>query len=214
MTATTSGAVVRASLRVVPAVGVALHVVAALALLAAAWTGLDDDGSAVMVLRLVAVLLAAALALAVDEPGAAVLDATPTAMAQRFGARAALCGVLVLPAWATALTVAFQQGADVPVADLTLELLALCAVGLAVPLALRRWWGVDEPALVVGPVLLGVLLGAAHLPQALLLLPATPLDPAWDAAHLRWSAVLLGAVAVLAVELADPATAGSARRRQ
>ncbi len=214
MTGTTPAAVVRASLRVVPAAGVALHLVAAMALLAAAWTGLDDDGTAVMVLRLVAVLLAAALALAVDEPGAAVLDATPTALAQRVGARLALCGVLVLPAWATAVTTASLRGAHVPVASMTLELVALVAVGLALPLALRRWWGVDEPALVVGPVLVGVLLGAAHLPRALLLLPSTPLDPAWDAAHLRWSAVLLAALAVLAAGLADPATAASARRRR
>lgn len=172
-------AVVRASVRAVPAGGVALHVAAAVALLAATWTGLDDDGTAVTVLRGVAVLLAAALALAVDEPTAALLDATPTPMVERLAARLGVCAVLVLPIWLAAGAVVLLRGADVPLVALTLELGALVAAGLAVPLALRRWWRVSEPAVVVGPLLLGALVAAAHLPRRLVLLPATPLDPSW-----------------------------------
>jgi fluoroquinolone transport system permease protein len=95
---------------------------------------------------------------------------------------------------------------------MTLELGTLVAAGLAVPLALRRWWRVCEPAVVVGPLLLGGLVAAAHLPRRLVLLPATPLDPSWDAAHLRWSVLLLAALALLVAALADPATARVARR--
>jgi fluoroquinolone transport system permease protein len=207
-------AVVRASAGAVPVRGVALHVAAAVALLAATWTGLDDDGSSVMVLRGVAVLLAAALALAVDEPAAALLDATPTPMVERLAARLALCGVLVLPTWTAAVALASLRGADVPLVGMTLELAALVALGLAVPLALRRWWRVSEPAVVVGPLLLGALVAAAHLPRRLVLLPATPLDPAWGAAHLRWSVLLLAALGLLVAGLADPATARVVRRRR
>jgi hypothetical protein len=107
-------AVVRASVRAVPTGGVALHVAAAVALLAATWTGLDDDGTAVMVLRGVAILLAGALALAVDEPAAALLDATPTPMVERLAARLGLCAVLVLPIWAAAVAVASCGGATCP----------------------------------------------------------------------------------------------------
>jgi fluoroquinolone transport system permease protein len=205
-------AVLRASVCAVPARAVALHVTAAVALVVATWGGLDDEGTAVAVLRGVAVLLAAALAFTVDEPAAALLDATPTPMVQRLAARLALCAVLVLPAWGVALAVASLRGPDVPLVALTLELGALGALGLAVPLALRRWWRLPEPALVAGPLLLGALLGAAHLPRRLVLLPATPLDPAWDAAHLRWSVLLLAALGLLVNGLADPATARVARR--
>ena len=211
---TRAGVVVRASRGAVPARGVALQVSAALVLLVATWNGLDDDATAVMVLRGIAVLLAAALALAVDEPAAALLDATPTPMVERLAARLTLCAVLVLPSWGAALALTSLRGADVPLLAMTLELGALVALALAVPLALRRWWRVTEPALVVGPLLLGALLGAAHLPQRLALLPVTPFDPSWEAAHLRWSLLLVAALALLVVGLADPATARTTGRRR
>ena len=207
-------AVVQASVRAVPARAAGLQVAAAVALVVATWGGLDDEGTAVTVLRGVAVLLAATIALAVDEPSAALLDATPTPMAQRLAARLALCAVLVLPVWALALTVTSLRGADVPLVAMTLELGALATLGLAVPLALRRWWRMPEPAVVVGPLLLGGLLGAAHLPPRLLLLPPTPLDPSWDAAHLRWAVLLLVALTLLVAALADPATARVVARRR
>ena len=214
MTVGRANAVVRASVRAVPARGVALHVTAAVVLLAATWNGLDEDGTAVTVLRGVAVLLAAALALAVDEPAAALLDATPTPMAERLTARLALCAVVVLPTWSAAVAVPSLRGADVPLTAITLELGALVVLGLAVPLALRRWWRITEPAVVVGALLLGALLGAAHLPRRLVLLPATPLDPSWEAANLRWSGLPVAALALLVAALADPATARTARRRR
>jgi fluoroquinolone transport system permease protein len=204
--------VVRASVRAVPARHVALHLAAAGALLAVTWNGLDDDGTAVMVLRGVAVLLAAALALTVDEADASLLDAIPTPMSARLAARLVPCAVLVLPIWGGALAATSLRGAEVPLLSMNLELAVLVALALGVPLALRRWWRVSEPAVVVGPLLLGALVAAAHLPRRLVLLPATPLDPAWDAAHVRWSVLLLAALALLVAALADPATARVARR--
>lgn len=202
-----------ASARALPRRALALHLAAAVALPVVAWQGLDDDRPAVAVLRGIAVLLAAALALSVDEAGAALLDASPTALRRRLAARLAVCGAVAGPLWAGALAVATARGAVVPVAGLTLELAALAALGLAVPAALRRWWRVAEPALVSGPLLLGTLLAAAQLPREVRLLVSTPLDPAWDAAHLRWSLLLTAALALLAVAVADPATARVPGRR-
>jgi len=207
-----STAVVRASVRAVPRRAVGLLVAAAGVLLAATWPALEHDSAALLVLRGVAVLLATALALAVDETPAPLLEATPTPLAHRVGARVALCAAVLLPAWAAAVGAAVLAGADVPVAMVSLELAALAAVGLGVPMSLRRWWRVSEPAVVTGPVLLGTLLAAAHLPRQLALLPASPLDPAWDPAHQRWAVVLGLASALVVVTLADPATATTRRR--
>ena len=207
-----TGLLLRASLRALPRRAVALHLTAALALVVVTWNGLDDDGVAVMALRGVAVLLAAALALAVDEATAPLLDATPTPMAQRAAARLFLCAAVVLPMWGLALAVATLRGTDVPLAALTVELAALAALAVAVPMALRRWWRWSEPAVVSGPLLLGALLAAGHLPQALVLLPASALDPTWNAAHLRWALVLAAALILLRLGLADPSTARTPRR--
>lgn len=200
-----------AAARSLPHRALALHLVAAAALLAATWHGLDGDGTALMVLRGVAVLLAAALALSVDEPAAAVLDATPTPMVRRLAGRVLCCALVVVPAWLAALGLAALRGADVPVAALTLEACALGSLAVAVPLALRRWWRVLEPAVVAGPLLLGGLVAAAHLPRDLVLLAGSPADPAWDAAHARWSLLLVGGLALLVAAAAEPATAPTRR---
>ena len=205
-------AVLRACAGAVPRGALGLHLLAALLLVGGAWEALDDDRPAVAVLRGVALLLAAGLALAVDEPGAALLDASPTSLHRRLGARLAVCAAAAAPVWAAALAVVAWRGAVVSSTGLTLELAAMAALGLAVTTSLRRWWRVVEPAVVAGPLLLGFLLGAAWLPRDLRLLVSTPLDPAWSAAHLRWSLLLLCALGLLAAALADPATAGGARR--
>jgi len=43
-------------------------------------------------------------------------------------------------------------------------------------------------------------------------MPLHPDDPSWHAAQLRWTAVLLVALAVLLLGLSDPATASGLRR--
>ena len=202
-----------ASARVLPRRVLALHLAGAVALLGATWSGLDDSRTALAVLRGLAVLLAASLALSVDEAAARLLDASPTALRRRLGARLAVCAAGVVPLWAGALALAEWRGAAVPAPALTLELAALCALGLAVPAALRRWKGVPEPAIVTGPLLLGTVLLASQLPRSVRLLVSTPLDPAWQAAHLRWALLLAVSAALLTVALADPATAGRPRRR-
>ena len=205
-------ALVRASARALPRRTLSLQLAGALVLIAVSLRGLDQDSTAVLVLRGVVLLLAATLALALDEAGAALLDASPTPLHRRVGARLVLCVALVAPVWAAALAVVALRGGAVPAAALTLELAALTAVGLAVAAGLRRWQRVAEPALVVGPLLAGGLLAAAHLPREAALLAGTALDPAWEAAHWRWAGLLLVSLALVVLALAEPATARAAGR--
>lgn len=201
----------RLEVRSLPLRSIALQLGAAVALVAVTLRGLDAPGTASQVLLGVAVLLAATLALAVDEPGAEVLDATPTPFARRVGRRLLALGGLAAALWLLALAVVALRGADVPVVLLTLQGLALVCLGLAIPAALRRWRRTPEPALVAGPVLIGFLIAVEQLPRALTLEPLQPWGPAWDVAHLRWSAVLLAGLSVLLVALSDPATASLRR---
>jgi hypothetical protein len=195
-----------------PLRSVVLQLGAAVTLVGATLAGLDQTGTATQVLLGVAVLLAATLALAVDEPGAEVLDATATPFPVRVGHRVLLLCAVAVPIWLLALAVVALRGADVPVRMLSLQALTLVALGVAVATALRRWRRMVEPGLVAGPVLVGFLVTAAQLPRSVTLMPLDPGDPSWLAAQLRWTAVLLVALAVLLIGLSDPATASGLRR--
>lgn len=212
-----AAALLESSARALPRRAVSLHVAAALALLATTASALDDEGTAVLVLRGVALLLAAALALAVDEPSAVLLDATPTSLARRLAARLGVLGLLLLAVWGLALALATARGSEVPMAALTLELGGLATLGLATAAVLRRWWQVFEPAVVIGPVLFAVLVVVYHLPRRFGLIEGQLWGPPWEAAHLRWTAVLVASLSLLILGLADPATARATRplrRRQ
>ena len=199
-------------IRSLPLRSIGLQLVAAVALVAVTLRGLDSVGTATQVLQGVALLLAATLALAVDEPGAEVLDATPTPFARRVGRRLLVLGWPAVALWSLALAVVTLRGADVPVVLLSLQGLALLSVGLAVPAMLRRWRRMWEPGLVAGPVLIGFLIAVDQLPRSLALMPLQPWGPPEEVAHLRWAAVLLAGVSVLLVALSDPATAVRHRR--
>jgi hypothetical protein len=194
-----------------PLRSIALQLGAAVVLMGATLTGLDNPLVAGQVLLGVAVLLAAVLALAVDEPGAEVLDATATRFAVRVSRRLALLSCAVLPLWLLTLAVVELRGQS-PMLLPTLQAVALAALAIAVSAGLRRWRRMPEPALLVGPLLLGFLLAAQQLPRSLALMPSQPWGPPWEVVHLRWTAVLLAALSVLLMALSDPATA-SARRR-
>lgn len=202
----------RLEIRSLPLRSVALQLGAAVALVAVTLRGLDGAGTATQVLQGVALLLAATLALAVDEPGAEVLDATPTPYARRVGRRLLALAGLAAGLWLLALAVVALRGADVPAVLLTVQALALLSLGLAVPAALRRWRRMSEPGLVAGPVLIGFLIAVDQLPRSLTLKPLQSWGPPWEVAHLRWAAVLLAGLSVLLVALSDPATASLRRR--
>jgi hypothetical protein len=190
---------------------VGLQIGAAVALVAATLTGLDNPVVASQVLLGVAVLLAATLALAVDEPSAEVLDATATRFAARVARRLTLLSCAVVPLWLMTLAIVELRG-DTPVLMATLQAVALSALAVAVAATLRRWRRMSEPGLVAGPVLIGFLLAVDHLPRSLALMPFQTWGPPWELSHLRWAAVLLAGASALLVALSDPATASAAYR--
>ena len=84
-----------------------------------------------------------------------------------------------------------------------LEAAALAAVGLALAAGLVRWRDLLDPGAVAGPALLVSGLMTAQLPDRVALMVGP--GPSWTAAHLRWSALLAAAVAVLLLAVRDPA---------
>lgn len=165
---------------------------------------LAEQAGAVWLLRCVALLLAVASASALDDPTRPLLAAVPTPQWWRAALRMV---VVVVPAslvWAAALLwVAARTGGRVPGAALTLEAAGLMALVLAVAGGLARWRGTDDPGLVAGPVVLGLGVLLPRLPGRLAMagLPG----PGWDAAHVRWSVLLVAAAVVLALSVRDPA---------
>lgn len=202
----------RLEIRSLPLRAIALQLGAAVALVAVTFRGLDSTSTATQVLQGLALLLAATLAFAVDEPGAEVLDATPTPYARRVGRRLPALAGLAAGLWVLTLALVALRGADVAARLLTLQAVTLIALGLAVAAALRRWRRMPEPGLVAGPVLIGFLIGLDQLPRPLAVMPLQAWGPPWEVTHLRWTAIALAALSVLLVGLSDPATAVRRRR--
>ena len=196
-------AVVTASWHVVGGPLLLVPVVAACVLLAATWPALDD-GYALMALRGVGVLLATAWVVAMDDPMGEVLGASPYPRLVRWGARVLLCGATVVPFLGLAAVVVEERASYVPVLAVGLEAVALAVAGLAVGGTLRVWRSHLMPShlAVVGVVVLAVL--SHGLPRGWAMAQDQFWGPAWEAAHLRWAAVLLLGVVVVAAVLRDP----------
>jgi hypothetical protein len=110
--------------------------------------------------------------------------------------------------WCAALASVGQRvDGSIPVAAMTLEAVTLAAVVLALSGGLVRWRDVSDPGIVVAPAILGLGLLLPQLPRSIALAVAP--GPAWSSAHVRWSVLLVVALAILALSLRDPA----ARRR-
>jgi hypothetical protein len=173
-------------------------------LAAAALLWKADDVSTVAgqvtLLRVVAVLLVASAVNLVDDDAADLLAAAPTPLVWRGGARLGLAALAVAAPWSGALL--WVQPGDVAPA-LTLECAALTAFGLAVASGIAHWSDAREASLAAAPAVLAAAGAAAALPQRWAMF-ANP-DGAWSDAHLRWTAVLTVATAVLVRTVRDPA---------
>ena len=182
-----------------------LLVAAALAVALLWWRSGDLEAPAgqVWLLRGVALLLAAAVPFGLDDASRGTLAASPTPLSSRT---VGTLLVVVLPAalvWAMSCAwVVARADAAPPVGSLTLEALALCASSTAVALSLCRWRDVADPGALTAPVVVALGLGLPQLPSwlAVAVLPG----PSWGPAHLRWLALLVAALAVAGLALADP----------
>ena len=168
---------------------------------------LGQQGTAVLVLRAIAAVLAVGAAFLLDDRATDTLAASPSTLAWRRGQRLAILVLLAGAAWLGAVLVVRSQGADPPIAGLTLELAALLATALAVTAGIMRWAQTHEPGVLAAPAVFGGILAVSRLPEkwALLVSPG----PAWDEAHQRWAILLALSVGVIAACNSDPA-----RRRQ
>lgn len=165
-----------------------------------------DAGYADQVRMGVATLLACALAATAEDPAADVTAASPRARWARCGARLglgfALAAPVVIVTWL--LTDRADTAAMTPA--LAVQTLALLAIGPAVGFSVWAWSDAARPTY-------AAMVGVLCLSLALWLLPATwsvtrvqPWGPPWEAAVIRWSALILLAGAVVATAWRDPLT--------
>lgn len=177
--------------------------VAASVVLVVVTVPVQDDGHATSVLQGVALLLAAALTTTADDPAGEVLAAGPRTLRARFLARVCVALAVAVPVWLGAVAVARWRLEPTPVAGLSLQAVALAALGLAVAGVLRRR-GSTSPSWLAMTGLLGILLVLYSLGRTYSVFVAQPWGPPWEASLLRWAALLVLALAVLALALRDP----------
>lgn len=163
-----------------------------------------DDGHAVQVLRGVGILLACGWAATLDDPSGEVAGASPYPRAVRSLFRITAGALVVLPVWTVAAVAADLQFDPTPVWGLTLETLAISVGGLAIGAGLRAWAEQLTPShlAVVGVVVLAVAINA--LPRGWVMVQTQVWGPPWEAAQLRWLALLLLAAGILTLALRDP----------
>ena len=140
-----------------------------------------------------------------DEPAETSLAASPTPLSARRLMAVGLVSPVLILWWLVMAGWASSLSGDLPQHALTLELAAIMGVSFgAAAFGGRRFSPARRGVVGAGAVL---VLGATALllPASWTLYLSTPLDPGWDASHLRWATVGGLAVAVLAVTSRDPA---------
>jgi hypothetical protein len=173
---------------------------------------LASSAQSVVVLRAVALLLAVGVAFALDDHSRRTVQSVPSPGWWRSAGQASVALVPAVLAWAAALGWVSTRTGDLPVLGLSLEAATFVAVGLALAAGLVRWRDLLDPGTVAGPVLLVSGLMIAQLPERFALMVGP--GPGWTAAHLRWSALLAAAVAVIVLAVRDPAARSRVRHRR
>lgn len=187
---------------------------AAAVFLVAGTAHVQDDGHAIQVLRGVGVLLACAWVATMDDPSGEVVAASPYPRHERSLMRATAGAFVVLPVWVLAATVAELSFDPTPVWGLSLEALAMGVGGLAIGAGLRAWtvhYSASYLA-VIGVVVLAI--GTNAMPRGWAMVQGQSWGPPWEAAQIRWAALLLLVVGVFAAAVRDPMSSpGSNRSR-
>lgn len=163
-----------------------------------------DGPAAVTVLRWTGVVLAAGWLCAIDDPVGEVLAASPFARRRRSLARLAAAAVVILPTWAVVAGLVQWRQPSIPVLGFGVEALAHAAVGVAIAAALRAWRDMHCPSQLAVLGLLAVEAVITSLPRWYALNAGQTWGPPWEAAQLRWTALILLGTAVLWSALADP----------
>jgi hypothetical protein len=176
-------------------------VTAALVLLAASWPVLGTHGPQVLIA--VTVVLAFALLAAVDDPAGPVLAASPYSLTRRCMYRLAAAVAIAAPVWLLAAATVAWRADGISVRAFALQAAALWTIGVGIALYVWRSSASVSPSYVAGPVLLSVTMGSDALPRGWQLFNAQTWGPPWIAAQLRWTALLVLAVALIMLLLRD-----------
>lgn len=150
------------------------------------WLGLN-------LLRAAALVFALGLAFLLDDPARQLTTPVPTRRWARTGLRVALVAP-VAAVWWTAALLLVPAPARPPVGPATLEAAATAALALAAAAATVRFTDEPEPGPSVAAGLLTLALLAPVLIPSRWDLFVQAGDPGWEAAHLRWAALLAAAV--------------------
>lgn len=178
--------------------------VAAVTVLVVGTVPWQDSGYAVPVMHGVALLVACVVVLCTDDPAAEVVAATPRSRSARTLTRIAVGLAVAVPTYLAAAVVAEARFEPSPLIALGVEAATYLLVAAALGAALRAR-GIHAPAYPAALVLLVLTFALGRLPGAYLMVDPQTWGAPWEAALLRWAAVALLAVAVLALALRDPA---------
>jgi len=201
----TAGLLVATFPRLLSWAPLAVAAVASGLLVAWRWSSLTSQGSGLLVMRSVVLLLVLGGVFLLDDPSWSSTESMPLPQRWRVGLRLAVLalttGVLAGSLW---LLVASRSLIGSAAGGVLLEGSAVLLVAAAIALALRRGWGLDEPAQAAG---VGVLLLVLVVP---VVEPRWPMlvapGPDWGDAHRRWAGLAVAAASVLVASLRDPAS--------
>jgi hypothetical protein len=162
------------------------------------------QGAAIDALRRAAFFIAMGAGAALDDPAATTIESAPPTLGFRRALRVAALVAPLVVLWASALVAAHVRAHErLPVAWLTLELGALCALSLAVAAAAigRGRHGGTTSVLTI----FLLMLVAPMIPQRWTFSASFPGDVAWIDIHRRWTGLLGGAAIWHALASIDPA---------
>ena len=163
-----------------------------------------DDGYSLRVLRGAGLLLACAWVSTTDDPSGEVLGGSPYPRAVRSGVRVLTGAAVIAAGWVVAAAVVHWRAPDVPVLGVGLESLALGVLGIALGVTLRSWRDQHQPAYTAVVGLAVLAFASSALPRWYTLLQSQTWGPPWEAAQVRWLAVLLIAAGLAGLALRDP----------
>jgi hypothetical protein len=199
-----SGSLLAASWPVVaqPPVLVPVGVAALLTLTTAPYL---DSGHADQVRIGVATVLACALAATAEDPASEVTAAAPRPRWVPCVTRLLLGLALVLPVAILSLALTQHQGPGTPVHGAGVQMLAVLMLGPALGFGVWAWGNAAQPtyAAMVGVVCIALVLWL--LPATWSVLQYQPWGPPWEAALIRWSALVLLGCALALSAWRDPA---------
>jgi hypothetical protein len=163
-------------------------------------------GNAHQVRTGVATLLACALAGTAEDPAGEVAAASPRPRWLRCGTRLLLGLALALPMAILSLALVEQQVGVIPTQGAAVQLLAVLMIGPAIGFAVWAWGDMAQPTYAAMAGVLCFSLALLLLPTGWTVIKVQPWGPPWEAALIRWVALVALSAAIVATAWRDPFT--------